>query len=232
MFLNRLLLLSLAMLYSSCIEMKVAIQVHADGSAEIEKKFGIASDMAQMTHKQGESGDYNKDSIAFAKQGFSVKSYKADGFEGVIGQKSVTNLTELSPLLNFNTDSLKSSQGATAPFTEKKGFFKNHYKFHAVLDLAGKDANSKSAQMMQNLLSSARMEIQLKLPVTPLSHNANQVSPDGKTLTWAFKMGQVNQFDMEAETWNWWNLLFVSLALILSIVSMFRKQIFKKLKSN
>lgn len=225
MSLSKLLAVGLAALLASCVEMRVIVNVNADGSAHVEKRFGMSQEISKMSPGAVSN---SKDSTSFAKDGFKVKSYTADGFTGVVGEKDVKSFDELKSAFSFNEDSLKSTTQNQPALRIEKGLFRNKYVLDASLDLAGKNKDESGAQMMQAMMSSARLEFVLGLPVKPEKHNATSVSADGKTLTWKFKMGEVNKFQLEAYAWNWLNLGAVGagvlLLLILGLVAILRKR--------
>lgn len=198
----------------SCVEMRVLIHVNRDGSAEVEKRFGMSQEISKMS-PGGTSTQ--RDSGVFAKEGFQVKSYNADGFMGVSGTMHVNDLSLLNKALNFNQDTLRAVQGNSALKVEK-GFFKNTYIMDAHLDLRG-GHGSTDPTMLNAMMSSARMEFVLELPTAPAKHNATQVSNEGKTLSWKFQLGQDNRFYLEAQSWNWLNLGLSAGALILLLGS-------------
>lgn len=208
----RLMVLLCALLLNSCIEMRVLVQVHADGSADVEKRFGMSQEIAKMS--QGNTSNV-RDSSNFAKEGFAVRSYSEGGFTGVVGKLHLDQLGQLSQLLNFNSDSLKSKQGGSPALRVEKGWFINRYIMDSHLDLRA-GHGSTDPTMLSAMMSSARMEFSLELPSAPLHHNATQVSQDGKSLTWKFELGKDNLFQLEARSYNWLNIaLTLGLALLI-----------------
>lgn len=129
---------------------------------------------------EAESGDLDVEAVKkeAEKNGWEYKDYDKDNYKGYVLTKRDVDLENLSEAV-ANKD--MESSFPTDKFTVKK----NGSKYTLLWDLHETYSDEETTQGFDYLASSGGYaKFVLKLPKEPISTNAQEISDDGKTLTW------------------------------------------------
>ena len=120
-----------------------------------------------------ESGAETEDGESPEELGFTVARFDQDGFKGFTYTKSISNIDDLtaeSASFDIVQDYLEIS--------ESKLFTKDGNSYVSKITYSPITEDSSSSSIEQEIIFT------LTLPSEPVSHNADSISEDGKTLTW------------------------------------------------
>lgn len=187
------------------MQVDLHVTVNRDGSGVYEWKL-LTSPYLQGYVQQAEAKYQNNN--------YEIKTIQENGSIGFVATKYVQNIAQqplgselgnnisLSSLLlnqmaaNNDLPSLLAASSSTNfrnMLQIKPTFFTTTFLFHtnANLDKLANQSNPFAAYT-QSLLKQLKMRFLLTLPIKPSESNADQVSADGKTLTWNMKPGKNN----------------------------------------
>ena len=121
----------------------------------------------------------------------------------------------------FDEKYVKDSEGNEIKI--KKNLYKTLISQSAEIDLSS----------MEDIASMVQMKYTVKLPVKVKDNNANEISKDGKQLTWNLKGGAVNKIDFTASGINVLAVLvtiLIGLLVVAAVVYVYVFIILKKKK--
>lgn len=113
---------------------------------------------------------------------FKKERYTKDNFKGIQASQELGKLADISGTsATKRVNIFDSTEGSD--FSNQVLFIKDGdtYKSNMTIDL-GKEASDMSGY--QQMGAAFELKFVLELPSKPISHNATEVSSDGKTLTW------------------------------------------------
>jgi hypothetical protein len=222
-----LMLLTLALSFTGCVDAKFHIFINHDGSGDLVYRMLMDPTVLSLTG-QYSGGDPLKTMVEEAqKTGFTTVPVTDSGKKGFEARKHITDIAaavkkgdlfgKASPDTSF-----KPGQGLKI----KKGFLKTVFILNSDLDMSkmgnGLSGETDEQKMMaQTMLRSMKFDFALTLPVKAKSSNASKVEDNGKTLVWNLIPGEHNQVTMEAEAWNVTNLILlivVGLAVMVGLI--------------
>ncbi|MDN4593767.1 DUF3153 domain-containing protein [Polycladomyces subterraneus] len=227
-----LLTMVCVMLLTGCVNATMHITVHSDGSGVYQLKLLSNPLLAEQIAPI-------KDRLQ--QKGYQVKTVNEGDQTGWVAEKHVDNVLKEPPDQNMfkdllpnqpsaslaavSTDAVPQSGSSGQPaFHFDPGFFTlkfrvdTHVDLRSMKDLGGTFLGDSLGDLLH-------LRLMLTLPIAPDHHNANNVTDDGKILTWDLKPGQDNPIFMEAEFPNplgWGAILLI--VVILLIVRRVRKK--------
>lgn len=135
------------------------------------EKWQIVDDMFEDDDEDAGEGEEPKKSVE--EYGFTKEKYEVDGYKGYRLVKKINNIDEISgEKANFELENFEEISDKIV--FEKSG---NKYKAKFVL----KNENEESASGAEVMFD---IKFIVTLPQEPISHNADEISEDKKTLTW------------------------------------------------
>ena len=169
---------------------------------------------------EAESGDLDVEAVKkeAEENGWEYEDYDKDNYKGYILTKRDVDLENLSEAV-ANKD--MASSFPTDKFTVKK----NGSKYTLLWDLHETYSDEETTQGFDYLASSGGYaKFVLKLPKEPISTNAQEISDDGKTLTWNLvNLGEDRTVEATFQLKNWGPYIgliaIAGLAVILGVVS-------------
>lgn len=196
----------LIIVLTGCIDTHLHIKVNRDGSGTYE--FQIVSNRWVLAHFD----DMKKQ---LANKGYTITPIDLGGNKsGWKAVKEVSNVAREMPMEEFqwginSANRLFQSQVATNnpntfylaeksqtqlkenPFQIDHGFFFTTLKLDTHVDLTDNQME-EFLGLSQLIYDGIDIRFILTLPIKASEHNATEVSPDGKTLTWVIKPGEKN----------------------------------------
>lgn len=175
---------------------------------------------------EAESGDLDVEAVKkeAEENGWEYEDYDKDNYKGYILTKRDVDLENLSEAV-ANKD--MDSTFPTDKFTVKK----NGSKYTLLWDLSDVYNDEETTQGFDYLASSGGYaKFVLKLPKEPISTNAQEISDDGKTLTWNLvNLGEDRTVEATFQLKSWGPYIgliaIAGLAVILGVVSViFRRR--------
>ena len=165
-----------------------------------------------------------------AENGFEVKPYSQDGYTGSVVSRYVPNIDFISgpqPVtVSLDTDSLQETKQF---FQVEKGFLKNHYTAHFIVDMSEVMENSASDDygMAEATFQSMDLKYVLSLDMAPLSCDGKLVSNENGVYVyqWDFSLEKSTEINYEFEInnaaglFNIIGILLCGLMLIAMIVA-------------
>lgn len=206
--------LTLILLTTGCVNADYHVTIHKDGSGSYRVKVlapSVVADQLDSFQKKMET------------QGYRVREIREDQRVGWLAEKESKNVVEDPPGDEFKellgpsgkTASLLPSlpEGSRGPVRIEKNWFQYQIFLKTQADLTSLQADNPLEEF---LWEETNLRFRLTLPLKPGEHNADQVSDDGKTLTWKLEPGEKNPVRVLVEFPNpvGWILSFI-LAFIL-----------------
>ncbi|MFC4077058.1 DUF3153 domain-containing protein [Salinithrix halophila] len=208
-----LLVLSLCLL-AGCVDADMHITVHADGSGVYRLKMltnPLLTEKLQPIRKKAEA------------KGYQIRDLKKGNQTGWIAEKRVSNIADDPPARDLLEEISPGGKEAgllpslpdkkQGPLKVVNGFFNTSITFKENLNLK---RLSTDDPLGKNLIDQMNLNLKLTLPLEPEAHNADNVSADGKTLTWNLKPGESNPVRVQMQVPNpvGWGILLLTLLII------------------
>lgn len=215
---TRLLLLGLCLiLLGGCVDADMHVTIHKDGS-------GIYR-LQVLTNPLVEE-ELNPLKEKLTEKGYQIKSLQKGEQSGWIAEKKVDNIATEPPTEDFENMTPQGKSAAALPFIEdmNKGPLKVESQLFHILIHFKTDVDLKGMvtedPFGQAFLKKMNLRLKMTLPIAAKDHNADEVSEDGKTLTWNLKPGEVNPIKIDVELPNpiGWILVIALVTVILLIL--------------
>lgn len=214
-------------LMTGCIKYDATMEVKKDKSMDFKviyamdmSMFGDLSDDSSNSSSSQLINDEQKKELE--KQGYSVKEYKDDKYQGMEVTYSVKSIDEVSKTEDFELDlskMLDEKSDNNHFFTVMKGFLKNTYKANFKFNNSSAQTTSSSDDDVSidttELMKSMDMKFKVILPNGATTNNATTV--DGNTYTWDLKEA-TNELKFEFDMYNMTNIYYLIGGVVLAIV--------------
>lgn len=137
----------------------------------------------KKTYTDKERWEYleSDDSTLDVPEDYTTKKYDKDGFKGYIAEKDLGNIDNLSTSEAAERQNIVSDD--EDEFFTGKLFIKDGSKYSSNMKI---DLGDETQEMSsyESYGAAFDMKLVIEFPKVPLSHNADEVSSDGKTLSW------------------------------------------------
>ncbi len=134
------------------------------------------------------------DSALEVPDDFTTKRYDKDGFKGYVAEKNLGSIDNLSTTEAGERQNIVSD--SDDEFFVGKLFIKDGTKYSSNMKIdLGDEAQDMSSYESYGAIFD--MKLVIEFPKVPLSHNANEVSSDGKTLSWNLLKNQDVDFTFD-----------------------------------
>lgn len=134
------------------------------------------------------------DSALEVPDDFTTKRYDKDGFKGYVAEKNLGSIDSLSTTEAGERQNIVSD--SDDEFFVGKLFIKDGTKYSSNMKIdLGDEAQDMSSYESYGAVFD--MKLVIEFPKVPLSHNANEVSSDGKTLSWNLLKNQDVDFTFD-----------------------------------
>ena len=213
-------------LMTGCIKYDATMEVKKDKSMDF--KIIYAMDMSMLGDLNDTSSSSSNSKLInddqkkeLEKQGYTVKEYKDDKYQGMEVNYSVKNIDDISKTEDFELDlskMLEENSDNNHFFTVKKGFLKNTYKANYKFNNSAASSSSSSDDDVSidtsELMKSMEMKFKVILPNGATTNNATTV--DGNTYTWDLKEAK-NELKFEFDMYNMTNIYYLIGGAVLAI---------------
>lgn len=231
----RSLLLVLIMVFSltGCVKYNINMNVNKDKSVDFEMIYALQSSMTNSLESISEDDEYDLaeeessnevdiDEYKYLEdQGFKIEAFEEDASAGVKISKKFKNIDDISSTEKKEIDINKMFTKEENTKNEFIFFIKKGNKYIAdlIFDFSSEDDDTDYSSYQ----SYFDMKYTVTLPKKTISNNADEVSEDGKTLTWNLKYGSKNEVKYEFTFDNSNNMLYiicgiVALLIIIAII--------------
>lgn len=177
----------LLFILTGCVNVNYEVTLNEDGSADVAFVYAFDKETLEQMGTTSESMTEDMQEQS-QESGYKIETYSDDKMEGFKAIKHLDNASSLSLSEVFGEENVKDTDENKISI-EKKGS-KVIFSQNAEIDLTSMDESTASV---------VTMKYTIKLPVKAGENNANEVSEDGKTLTWNLTAGQVNKVEFKAE---------------------------------
>jgi hypothetical protein len=210
-----LTIVAVLILLTGCVKADYHITLQSDGSATIDYLLAIDK-MALATSSQS---DPFADLRSKAKQdGYLVLDYEDETHKGLRMRKTIADV-EGAKFSTLNNELFEQVNDLT--LTTERSLLTRELQIDTVLDLRNQQQDLISSLMSSAFYTQADIKLRVTLPIKPKSHNASQMSDDGKTLTWDIMLGQTNPLQLNVVIPNVWTISFIAGGLLLIGVGSF-----------
>lgn len=190
---------------TGCMTVDYELKINEDGSGELTYVYGIQKEYTQEGQVSVDNLVPSLKTNAEASGG-TVAAYVDDAIEGYKVTKKLNNVSEEFSLQSmFGEEYVKDSDENKIKI--EKEFLATKYSQKAKIDLTAEAiAPAGSVGMI--------LRYSINLPVKAGENNADEVSEDGKTLTWILEAGSVNQVEFTAQKMSLVGIAAIAVAII------------------
>ncbi len=207
------LLLFVLLMLSGCVKSTTTMKIGKTKSINFETNFLVSTDL--------DSGNVldkinQKDLIS---KGYNISTIKDEGYSGVKISKRFLNIDRVSKEKADKvvlSDLLKGTMDDSVLFKVEKSFFKNtyygsfDYRTRSEIHNNGGDEVDMTSDKMISLDGEMFFKFILEVPYGTVKNNANEVSDDGKTLTWVLNRSQDTNINFVFTLYNLTNVYIVA----------------------
>ena len=178
---------NLHMVISSNKSVKVSIITAMDDEMidtmiSMDETGEIPSSIEKKEYTDEERWKYlekDENSTLNTPEDYTVKKYDKDGFKGYISEKDFGSIDKISSTNITERQNILSDNNIFGGILFIKNG--NEYTSNMKVDLSEEDEDFSSYESYGAVFD---MKLVIELPRVPASHNADEISKDGKTLTW------------------------------------------------
>jgi hypothetical protein len=219
-----LCIIGLVTLLSGCVQGDFHITVNKNGSADLDYKIGMKSQLVGlMMSGNGKQDPTAEMKTSFEKDGFTVSQYRDGDYIGVSAKKHVENLKDIGnslPSQNMLNQIQKGQVSDKLNFTEDKGLFFTTYRYTGSIDMTNMKPDDKDTMgIQQMMLKQIDLKLTLTLPVQADAQNASRVLPDQQTYQWDLIPGTKGDIMLQAKVPNVTNIVISGVLLLIVIVA-------------
>lgn len=202
------MMLILLVILTGCVNINQEVTINKNGTADIACIYGFDKSSLQQL---GTSAENIIDGIKqkAEENEYEIEAYSDDEVEGFRAKKHVNNLSDISLGEIVGEEYVPNTEENQFKL-QKKGL-KSEYSQNAKIDLSYMDETTASMITIKYVIN---------LPTKAGDNNANEVSNNGKTLTWNLVAGKINEVNFTATAFNSTAIIImcVLVALIVLVV--------------
>lgn len=220
--------ISMLLLTGCTMKMEYGMNIHSDKSMDFNVIVGMDDELLNAaissenggdgteTYTEEEQWDYIESNLQsddsekdLVEYGFQVSRYEEDGLKGAKYSKKIDNIDDITGSeANFSLEEF-------AEISDKVVFTKNGN----VYQLNMKYNDTEETEELESMNVGMIIQYKVTLPEKPISHNATEVSEDGKTLTWDLLSTSTQNIELEfALNNNNYTMLIVGVALLVVLI--------------
>lgn len=203
------------LLLSGCAQGVVDVTVNRNGTADI--RMDAAIDQSAL-NTIGQRDLPEQIASSLREQGLEAQAINQDGKAGI----SASHTVELDggPMPNLPA-------GITVEDRKEEGLFSTTHNLVVVADppeLIPRESSSLSGFIGSRLLgrfveNEFDFNFKLTLPIKPKSHNADEISENGRTLTWNLAATRENRIELSVTVPNINRIIYASSAVLLLLAA-------------
>ncbi len=207
--------IALGLLLSACAQGTVDVTVNRNGTADIRMDATI-DESALNTIGQGDLPEQIAASLR--EQGLDAQAINQDGKAGLSASRTVELKGGPIP---------KMPAGITAEDRKEEGWFSTTHNLVVVADppeLIPRESSSLTGFIGSRLLdrfveSEFDFKFRLTLPIKPGATNADEVSANGRTLTWDLSATRENRVELSVTVPKIDRILYAASAVLLIVIA-------------
>lgn len=197
-----LVLILLCFIFSGCFRGEVKVNINEDGSSDLHYQAAAAPLAGTAEMLQSQIKDLEKSQ-------FKIERFTEGDWIGFRADKHFQSVSDLNGFKLFSGGS-----AGTPGIIVDKGWFYDNYSIHIVNDISVNQSQPLT-NLDKALLAQMSFKMIMNLPVKPESHNAGNISSDGRTLEWNLSFTKENQLEATAKVWHYGN---IALTVIIPLV--------------
>ncbi len=201
-----ILVLLCILFMTGCVEGDFYISFNLDGSADLEFTLLASSQLDMLGDTQQIFGSMEED---LERDGFTVEPLERGDMKGFQAKRHVEDAEELRDI-----EFLGEMESPEIQIEE--GFFTDKYAVDHTFSMAGVDIGARNGDMLAML--DPDMTIRMEFPISPASHNADEVSEDGRTLVWDLDFEEANHMEVAVNVPDIFTIVMLVLAIVVVIV--------------
>ncbi len=230
-----ILLMFVLLMLSGCVKSTTTMKINPNKSINFETDLLTSDELENASVLDR----INQEKVI--SNGYNISTIKDNGYSGIKVTKRYRNIDKVSKEKADTviiSNLLKGNMDDSTLFSVSKSFFQNtyeanfSYKLRSEIFANGGDDVDLSSDKMITLESESYYKFILEVPYGTIQNNANEVSEDGKTLTWNLHKSQDTNIKFTFTLYNLVNIYIVagiSIALFVLILIIVIKYI-KKVK--
>lgn len=195
-----IMLIVMVVALTGCAKVNYEVEVHKDGSGEITYIYGVSKGKIENSKELVEQfvGTMREQA---EESGYNVELYENDEISGFKANKHIEDLSKDFSLEEaFGKEYVKDTENNKINI--EKSFLTTKYSQNAELDLKSlSDTN-------------VEMTYKIKLPTKVKTSNANDVSENGRELTWNLVGGESYKIEFMAEQINILPIVGIAVVII------------------
>lgn len=209
-------LIALCLMLSACAKGELDVKIKTDGTADIAVN-ALVDDSALDT--LGQSDLPERIASGLRDQGFDAEATRQGDQSGIRASRNV----------KLDADrQMPDIPGVTVESSAKPGLFFTERSFVVTTDsseLIPKQNSSIGGFLGSRLLGGLvekefDFDFKLTLPIKPGSNNADEVSADGRTLTWHLAATRENRIELAMNVPNIRNIVYAASAVLLVLIAL------------
>lgn len=206
-------LMACCLVLTGCIKADYHLKVNGDGSLDVDFKVLLDRTMLRLLGDNDPLADLRDNA---EKQGYQVENYTEGEFEGLRLRKHVDHPDQLK-LTGLDDRLFKLPEDFK--IKREKRFWTETVSVDETLDLRDVDLPF-GATALKLFGNRADLTFTLSLPLRPDSHNATDVSENGKTLSWKIQLGEQNRLQLKLTAPHIKNILIVGAVVLLLLIAL------------
>ncbi|MFB5266971.1 hypothetical protein ACE41H_09235 [Paenibacillus enshidis] len=221
---------ALLLFLCSCARGNAHATVHIDRSVDLDVEVSVSENTLSSLYLQKAVEDYAQ---PLEQYGIQIEPLQESGREGFQLHHTFT-----APKSDGNTDpaealeklSQQLPKGMTLSSAVEKHFFSTDYHLQLSADflqmLPDSDQSLTKSLKSMNFIAKKLLAQQLDfsfdlaLPIRPLDHNANQVTGNGKTLTWDISPLSENRLELAVRVPNLGRIATAAAVVLLAVIAL------------
>ncbi|MFM9276811.1 DUF3153 domain-containing protein [Paenibacillus jiagnxiensis] len=220
---------ALLLLLCSCAKGDAQATVHIDRSIDLDVEVSVSENALSSLYLQNALEDYKQ---PLEQYGIQIEPLQESGREGFQLHHTFTAAQSdgrTDPEEALQRLSQQLPKGMTLSSAVKKHFFTTDYQLQLTADFLQMlpDGDQSLADKLESMnfiakkLLSRQLDFSfdLTLPIRPLSHNADRVTDDGKTLTWDISPLSENRLELAVRVPNLGRIAAVTAAVLLAVIA-------------
>jgi len=185
------LLFFILLCLSGCVKSTTTMKINSTKSMNFETVFLVSKEVENASVLDKIAQD------KLVANGYNISTYDEDNYSGVKITKRLFSIDKVSNAKGDEvilSDLLKGTMNDKVMFKVKKSFFRNTYfatfKYRVRSEINANGGDELTSDKMISLEGESFYKFILEVPYGTIQNNANEVSKDGKKLTWTLNKNE------------------------------------------
>ena len=205
---------------TGCVTAQYNLKINKDKTGEVEYVYALDKSVLESLNTTAREATLEmREKVV--KNNYKVEDYEDEKSAGFRATKHIDDVTEENILEEmFGEKYIKNIEESKVKV--KKTLFGNKYNQKAIVNLESVDSLAQIT---------VKLEYTLNIPTKVGKNNADEISKDGKTITWKFKPGEEREIYFYADSGRMLKMIILVIIAII-IITAIVIYIFKHLKNN